>query len=247
MLTGERRPMYTELKLDLIVETLRTLHTRILERFPDSGLGRIAADLHAVALETAPVIERARKPDLRLRAAAGFTMALLVAFGAAPFYLMRTLPLDALAGIGALIQAVEAAAQVLVFLAIAVYFVVTLETRVKRAAALAELHRLRSIVHVVDMHQLTKDPEHVLTPRMATASSPERRLSRFELSRYLDYCSELLALASKLAALHAQHLRDPVVLDAVSEIEVLSSNLSSKIWQKIMIIDAAFRPEAVAE
>jgi hypothetical protein len=236
MLTGEQRPMYTELKLDLILETLRALDSRILERFPESGLGRIAADLQAVALQTAPVIERARKPDLMLRAAAGLTMALLLAFGAAPFYLMRTLPLDALAGVGALIQAVEAAAQVLVFLAIAAYFVVTLETRVKRAAALAELHRLRSIVHVVDMHQLTKDPEHVLRPTATTASSPARTLSHAQLERYLDYCTELLALTSKLAALHAQHLQDPVVLESVNDIESLTSDLSRKIWQKISIL-----------
>jgi hypothetical protein len=246
MLTDERRPMYTELKLDLILETLRTLHARILERFPDSGLGHIAADLYAVALETAPVLESARKPDLLLRAAAGFSTVFILILGAAPFYLMRSLPFDALGSVGALVQAIEAATQDLIFLAIAIYFLMTIETRFKRSAALVELHRLRSIVHVVDMHQLTKDPEHLLSPGMTTASSPERRLSRFELSRYLDYCSELLAITSKLAALHAQYLRDPVVLDAVSDVEVLSSNLSNKIWQKIVIVDTALRADESA-
>jgi hypothetical protein len=97
------------------------------------------------------------------------------------------------------------------------------------------------------MHQLTKDPEHLLSPGMRTASSPESTLSRFELARYLDYCSELLAITSKLAALHLQSLRDPVVLDAVSDVEVLSSNLSNKIWQKIVILDTALRPDEVAD
>jgi hypothetical protein len=247
VLSEPSRPRYTELKLDLILETLRTLQRRIEERFPGSGLGKIAADLLALGVETAPVLERARKPQTLLRIAAGAAIALILAAGAAPLFVMRDLPLDALEGVGALVQAVEAGAQTLIFLAIAIWVLVTSETRVKRASALAQLHRLRSVVHVVDMHQLTKDPEHVLSPGMATASSPQRQLGRFELTRYLDYCSELLAITSKLAALHAQMPRDPVVLDAVSDIEVLSASLSSKIWQKIMILDTALRPDGVVE
>lgn len=96
-----------------------------------------------------------------------------------------------------------------------------LETRLKRRTALRMLHRLRSIAHIVDRHQLTKDPELALHPVEATASSPSRPLSRTQLPRYLDYCSELLALTSKLAALHAQNLNDAVVLSAVNDIEAL--------------------------
>jgi hypothetical protein len=64
-------------------------------------------------------------------------------------------------------------------------------------------------------------------------------MSPFELTRYLDYCSEMLSLTSKLAALYAQNLPDPVVIDAVNEIESLTTNLSQKIWQKITILDAS--------
>jgi len=39
----------------------------------------------------------------------------------------------------------------------------------------------------------------------------------------------LLALTSKLAALHAQYLHDRVVLSSVNEIEALTSDLSRKI------------------
>ena len=62
-------------------------------------------------------------------------------------------------------------------------------------------------------------------------------MSGQQLSRYLDYCSELLALTSKLAALHAQHLQDPVVLDAVNDIESQTADLSRKIWQKLTILN----------
>ena len=73
------------------------------------------------------------------------------------------------------------------------------------------LHRLRSIAHVVDMHQLTKDPDFALRSTPSTPASPERMLTQ-SISRYLDYCSELLALISKLAAVLAQHQQDLVVL-----------------------------------
>lgn len=238
---------YTELKLDLVVSTLRTLQARIVERFPDSGLSQVANDLHGLAAETGVVVERLRKPDLLLRVGVGVSMVLVVTLAFAPFFVMRRLPFEALAGVGALVQAVEAATQDVIFLSLAVWFLFTLEGRVKRRVALAQLHRLRSVVHVVDMHQLTKDPERLLSPGMQTASSPDRGLTRFELARYLDYCSELLALTSKLAALHVQFLPDPVVLEAVSDIEVLATNLSSKIWQKIVILDTALRPDGVAD
>ena len=46
----------------------------------------------------------------------------------------------------------------------------------------------------------------------------------------------MLALTGKLAALYMQDVRDPVIIDTVSEIEDLTGNLSRKIWQKIMIL-----------
>jgi len=46
----------------------------------------------------------------------------------------------------------------------------------------------------------------------------------------------MLSLSAKVAALYAQGFGDPVVLSAVSEVENLSTGLSRKIWQKIMIL-----------
>jgi hypothetical protein len=95
----------------------------------------------------------------------------------------------------------------------------------------------RSIIHVIDMHQLTKDPSMAVSVAGKTASSPPRMLSRFELARYLDYCSEMVSLTSKVAVLYAQTFPDPVVTEAVSEIERVGVGLSQKIWQKIMILE----------
>ncbi len=118
----------------------------------------------------------------------------------------------------------------------AIWFVLTLEERLKRRRVRARLYELRAFAHVVDMHQLTKDPTVILSASEPTTSSPQRRMSKFELSRYLDYCAEMLALIAKLAALYAGRSRDGQVIAAVGEVEELTSDLGRKIWQKIMIL-----------
>ena len=228
--------MYSELKLELIQQTLEQLRNRIEERFPGSGLGQVADELVRTSAQTGPILERVRRPNRLLRGAVAVAVILIVLLTIALVFYLPALTVD-VGGIGSLLQVVEASAQNLIFLAVAIFFLLTLESRINRRISLRALHRLRSIVHIVDMHQLTKDPEHLLTPGMGTASSPDRRFTRFELARYLDYCSELLSLTSKLAALHVQYVNDPVVLDAVNDIEVLASNLANKMWQKIVVLD----------
>ena len=119
----------------------------------------------------------------------------------------------------------------------AVFFLISIEDRRKRRLALTALHEIRSIVHVIDMHQLTKDPSTDVTAAAPpTPSSPTRDLSPERMLRYLDYCSEMLSLSSKVAALYAQSYPDPVVTETVSDIERTATGLSQKIWQKINII-----------
>jgi hypothetical protein len=61
-------------------------------------------------------------------------------------------------------------------------------------------------------------------------------MSHFQLTRYLDYCSEMLALIGKLSALYAERMRDGVVIEAVNDMETLTTDLGRKIWQKITLI-----------
>ena len=122
----------------------------------------------------------------------------------------------------------EAGFNDIVFFGIAVFFLLSIETRVKRRRALTVLHELRSLAHIVDMHQLTKDPALI---------SADREMSPAELGRYLDFCSDILSLISKVAALLVQHFGDGVVLAAVNEIETLTTGLSRKVWQKITILE----------
>jgi hypothetical protein len=138
-----------------------------------------------------------------------------------------------------LVQVSEAGLNVVILLGAGILFLITTERRIKRGRALKAIHELRALAHVIDMHQLTKDPERALVRTKDTASSPKQTLTPAELTRYLDYCSEMLSLIGKLAALYVQQFDDPVALAAVNDVEQLTNGLSRKIWQKISILNAA--------
>ena len=237
--------MYSELKIERIEETLEVLERRVVERFPNSSLTGVTAELRTIAGATEAVVEKLRRPIWPLRIGAAMGIAgMITIFGLLAFAAIQVRM--QVQNISELFQASESAVNDIILLCLAIYFFLNVESRVKQRVALRALHKLRTIVHIVDMHQLSKDPEHLLAPAMRTESSPKRTMTRFELARYLDYCSELLSLTSKIAALHVQYLNDPVVLDAVNDIETLAASLSNKIWQKIMILDIAM-PEQRAE
>jgi hypothetical protein len=224
--------MYRTLDPSKIIATLETLGRRIGERFPSSGLQRVSADLIALARHTSERIVEVSKPHWGLR-----LVLVLVVVTALSILSMLVLGASTLKGSDQLsdaMQGIDAAVNLAIVFGGAAFFVSTLETRWKRGRALQALHEIRSIVHVIDMHQLTKDPSMLGAAR--TSSSPERDMTPFELMRYLDYCSEMLSLTAKCAALYAEKVSDPVVVDTVGDIERLTSNLSSKIWQKITIV-----------
>jgi len=132
------------------------------------------------------------------------------------------------------IQAAESAVNDAIFL-YRHLLLVRLEQRFKRSRRSTCCHKLRSLAHIIDMHQLTKDPDAMGADARPTPSSPIRDLGGYELKRYFDYCSEMLSVLSKLAALLVENFDDPVTLSAVNEVENLTSGLARKIWQKIMV------------
>lgn len=233
-----------ELVPERISETIDALRRRISERFPESELRNVASDLARLGGEVSVTVEWLARPMWPLRILAWLGVAGLVAvmIGLVLVALEVALPAEVAS---MPLQTIESALNEIILLAIGIFFLLNAESRLKRPAALRSLHALRSLVHVIDMHQLTKDPERLFGEIAPTASSPRIEYGRLELARYLDYCSEMLSLASKLAALHGQRLSDPVVLAAISDVEGLAAGLSNKIWQKIMILDLVLAPSAV--
>jgi hypothetical protein len=237
--------VYHELDGKQIVATLERLGQRIAERFPGSGLSRVSQELLEVGRQSGRRVERLRRPwwSLRLLIAV-LVLAIITLIGFALASVRVPMQVEHIADF---LQGLDAAVNEIILLVLLLVFVGSLEGRFKRRQALHALHQLRSIAHVIDMHQLTKDPDVGIVPTLATPSSPRRTLNRFQLSRYLDYCSELLSLTSKLAALHVQYLRDPVVLNAVNDVETLADGLTQKIWQKITVLDAGLATQPPKE
>ena len=228
--------MYRTLDSGKIVSTLEKLRERIAARFPSAGLVKVCAELVEVARQADMRVKSIARPAYALRVG---TVAVIVGGLATLAYIGVALFQDKKSNddLFSTIQAIDATFNVLILIAAAIFFLVRIEERVKRRRALTALNELRSIVHVIDMHQLTKDPMMIAGP--ATAASPARTMTAFELTRYLDYCSEMLSLLAKIAALYAQSTSDDVVIEAASDLSTLTTNLSSKIWQKITLVQAA--------
>ena len=225
---------YRQLDPEKLIATLDVLIQRIRERFPDCGLGSLVKELRCVADEAIERTEWIGRPIIPLRVAVALLVAMICAV-AGRMAVQFNLP--ALSDLLAFIQFFEAGLSSIVFIGAAMIFLVSCETRIKRMKALRAIHELRSMAHIVDMHQLTKDPDRYFFGATTTDSSPKRLFTAFELGRYLDYCSETLSLISKISALYVQNFEDQVVLDAVDEIEALTAGLSRKIWQKIALLE----------
>lgn len=224
-----------KLKPKLVENTISQLRERIEDRFPGSGLGKVCSELLAIAR----IAERRSiwlaRPVIWLRLFAFVLIGLILCISVSQLFFVdwtanRIVWTEFAQGIEALVNEV-------ILIAAAIFFVATLESRLKRRRGLKAIHELRSIAHVIDMHQLTKDPERSLSKvYQATKSSPQMKLDRFELRRYLDYCSEMLSLTGKVAAEYVSNFDDAVMVSAVNEVETLTADLSRKIWQKIMIL-----------
>jgi hypothetical protein len=224
--------MNRSLKEEKLLETAERLRQRIAERFPGSGLSGVAAELVQLTRESVGRAETIRRPNLWLRAGL-VLLGLVAAAGIGEHFWASPDPQSALSQLLQFLDATKGAAA---YLAAAAVFLVTLEVRFKRRKALRAVHELRAMAHLIDMHQLNKDPERAGSregPRMESG----RAMTVEEIGRYLVYCTELLALVSKIGQLYVQDFPDATAQGAVDQFENLATGLSSKIWQKVMILD----------
>jgi hypothetical protein len=236
---------YQQLESDKIVETVQVLQRRISERFPNAGLAAVCGQLVDISRLAQRRSQEIARPILWVRSlSVAVILAVLVALAILVWTIAQEKPPDQPLSLAEVVQVLEAGINDIVLIGATVFFFVTLETRIKRGRALKAIHELRSMAHIVDMHQLTKDPERVLRQGPDTKSSPKRTMTRFELSRYLDYSSEMMSLIGKVAALYVQDFEDAVAVAAVNDIENLTTGMARKIWQKLMVLQSA--PEATA-
>ncbi|MBA4062528.1 MAG: hypothetical protein C0501_02255 [Isosphaera sp.] len=217
---------------DEILKTADKLRGRIAERFPESGLSKVAAELVEVTRESVSRAEAIRRPDLWVRG--GLVLVGLLAAGGVVWH-FATSP-DLRDGVLNLFWFLDAAKGVGLYLVAAAVFLVTLELRLKRRKALKAVHELRAMAHLIDMHQLSKDPERIGS-KDAPLTESGRPMTAEEVGLYLHHCTQLLAIVSKVGQLYVQDLPDAPALAAVDHCEGLATGLTAKIWQKIMILD----------
>jgi hypothetical protein len=217
-----------------IIRTLEVLRNRVAERFPTRGLTPTVSHLLDLSRTTAAQAASLQKPYWGMRLVPIVAIGLAIAGFGVLYGIFSVIP-DQQVGLAEFTQGLEAALNIILIAGIAIGFFLRLENRRKRTVALNGLYKLRAISHVIDMHQLTKDPATIVGSH-PTTSSPRRDLNQEQLARYLDYCTEMLSLTGKLAALYAQYFPDATVVAAVNDVEQLTTNLSRKIWQKIVIV-----------
>lgn len=230
---------YQRLDAQRVVATTERLQRRTAARFPERGLCRVAGELVTVASQVADSASSSRQRLRRIRLLSR-AMSLLVVLGTliALALTLRDAVTEGPQRSFEWLPLIESTINDVVFAAIAVFFLYALPNRIERGYLLRQLHRLRSLAHIVDMHQLTKDPERLRPDFDLTPESVDPHLSRPGMEHYLDYCSEMLSLVGKIAALCAEESQDSVVLDTVSTIETLTTGMSRKIWQKISLLPA---------
>jgi hypothetical protein len=223
-----------------IIETLTTLRNRIDKQFPDSGLGRVAGELIAVGGEVAESADYLEAPNWPIRILAG---SMILAMIVVLFLAGPRIELPAGAHKFSDVQSISAALNIVAIVGVAAVFLLRLETVLKRRRAHAVIHELRSLAHVIDMHQISKDPARLfsLDPESnaepQSEAEPRRIMSQRSLGRYLDFCTDLLSVTGKLSALLVQRFKDEVVMGEVTEIEALTTGLAGRIWQKIQLLD----------
>lgn len=225
---------YRTIDATRVIATAELLEARIADRFPESGLRKVAVELIALSRDTA---REARELEAPIRWLRVMTLATILVGILVIGFVMTILSFDRIdTGAFDFVQGIEATLNTILLVGLGMITLTQMEIRVKRRRVFAGLHSLRSMIHVIDMHQLTKDPAALSQDFTPSVHSPKRNLSSADLSRYLDYCSEMLSITGKVAALYAQSVDDDVVVRAVNDVENLGTTLSRKIWQKIIMI-----------
>lgn len=229
--------MESKIKLDpeRIITTIDVLEKRIADRFPNSSLRQICKDFLEISQKSKTNIEWISKPNIVLRLFS--YLIVLIGLGGIVFGVSTVEFQMHDTTITNVIALSEAVFNDIILLGAAIFFLIGTESRIKRKKTLTMINELRVTAHVIDMLQLTKDPNLINSNLVSTVNSPTRTLTKFELERYLDYSSELASLIAKVGALYSQSLPDEIVVRSVNEIEVLCTGLSRKIWQKIIILN----------
>lgn len=224
----------TQIDPDKLIETMSLLSQRIKERFPDSSIHQVSVQLLKIAHQARRRTKEVAQPIYLLRSISLFLMALIILVVFAGIFAVFDQGIATLSFLD-VAHGFQVVISDFVYIAISLIFIYSLEVRMKRRKAMVAFSELRNLAHVIDAIQLNKSPSLLYGQEYKTASSPVSTMSKYEVERYLDYCSEMLSIVGKVSILYLQALDDHVTLNVVNEIENLTTGLSNKIWQKSIL------------
>jgi hypothetical protein len=219
----------------LSLELKKTCHRllgRIQDRFPTAGLLHTCENLLRISEDSENTLKWIKRPNYAIKFLAWLLISILI------FSLERSwVSLGvSFSGLNAadFFQMVDAGFNSAILFGASGIYLMTSEGRWKRKKVINAVNKLRCIAHIIDAHQLLKDPSCIAEKE--TFCSPNRNLNDYDLGRYLDYCSEMLSLTSKIAFLYVQDFDDPIANESVNDLENLTIGISQKVWQKIVIL-----------
>jgi hypothetical protein len=208
------------LDVSKIVETAKNLAGDINTRLPGSTLAGLAEELTKVAVATRTRGRRAHRPILAIRAVSALAIGLALV---GLWYLARHMHARWEFGtIGDLFGALTAGFNLLVLLAGALWFCVTLEARFKRKETLGFIQELREFAHVIDVTQLYYTPNLY---RSSHGTPPGKTVID---ETYLLYCTQMLGVISNLAPLYTRGATGDSILRAASEVQMLAMAIATK-------------------
>ena len=179
-----------------IIETAKNLADDINLRLPGSNLAVLARELAVLAVATEERGRQARRPFLAIRVVSAVAIG-LVLLGL--WYLARHIHARwELATINNVFDALNTGFNLVVLLAGALWFLVTLEARIERKEALGFIEELREFAHVIDVTQLYYTPDlyrHLDGRRPGNPAIDET---------YLLYCTQMLGVITNLAPLYTR-------------------------------------------
>ncbi len=217
---------YNTLIVDHVIRTIRRMDRQIDTYFPDRNLANLSSSIIEFAIRHESDLERIDRPNIPIKLAIGLAISLMS--GLVIYWLYELFIQNDGSGIIFQPQDLDAFINILIFGSAITWFLLNWQAKSKRRFIIGRINELRSFGHVIDMHQLTKDPFF----------DDEMEMSDDDLIRYLDYCGDLLSCCSKLAATYLEHTDDELVVQYVNEFEALTGQFNRKIWQKITILDS---------
>lgn len=207
-----------------IILTAERLAGDIATRLPGTTLAELARELASLARLTSARLDRTRRPIYAIRIA---SLAAIMGCLAGLVRLFQHVNARwEFATVTDLFEAADAGFNLLVLLTGALWFLFTIESRLKRREVLQFIGELRDFVHVIDITQL------YFTPDLYEAAPDDAKpASRLDYG-YLFYCTQMLGVISNLSALFTRVAGNDSIWRAVSEVESLANAIATKLASK---------------